>query len=96
MGGEDDGWVKKKGVAEMEEYIRSSAPNGVVLNGLLVWIDIQKKTTPENIWKAQALSKCSKEDITEAKNALLEVGDELVIGKIEKRIGGKKGNNSWR
>ena len=39
--------------------------NGVILNGLLLWANIQRKVTPENIWEAQLVKKFECEEITE-------------------------------
>ena len=37
----------KQGVYECIEFLKCHATNGVLLNGLLLWIDIQRKTTAE-------------------------------------------------
>ena len=44
-----------------------SNENGLITNALLLWLDIQRKTIAENIWKTQALSHFTKEEITDAK-----------------------------
>ena len=74
--------VKKKGVERVEEFLKNSAPNGVVLSGLLLFINIQRKSTGENIWKAQVLKRYLPEDIAVAKSALWEVADENIVGKM--------------
>ena len=33
-------------------YLRNIGKNGIAINGILVWMDIQQKSTPENIWMA--------------------------------------------
>ena len=69
----------KNGVNECCDYIKEHAINGVVLNGLLLWADIQRCITPENIWKNQAQKKFLKEEITEAKETLWKIYGEPVI-----------------
>ena len=53
------------------------------MNDLLLWIDIERKTTTEDVWKSQALNKFTKEEITAAKEELWKiVGD---AGKLVRR-----------
>ena len=64
-----------KGVSGCIEFLKYHGNNDVILNGLL-WIDIQRKTTAEDVWKSQALNKFPKEEITAAKEELWKiVGD---------------------
>ena len=52
--------------------------HGVILDGLLTWIDTQRRTTPENVWKREIILHFTAEEITNAKNALWETaGDQL-------------------
>ena len=60
------------GVQDCCEFIRVHATNGVLLNGLLLWPDMQWKVTPENIWKAQAVKKFDSEEITGSKGIVVE------------------------
>ena len=78
---------KKGGVKKMEEFLKTSVPNGIVMNGLLLWINIQRKSTAENIWKSQLLKKSLAEEITTAKHALWEVADDNIVGKYSVRRG---------
>ena len=64
--------------------------NGVILNGLLLWADIQRKVTPENIWKAQAVKKFDSEEITESKELLWRIAGDSILGKMVKRKGANK------
>ena len=43
----------KQGVSECIEFLKCHTNNDVILNGLLLWIDIQRKTTAEDVWKSQ-------------------------------------------
>ena len=49
--------------------------NGVVTNGTLVWIDIERKCIAPEIWKSVAIDRFDAIEINEAKNALLQVVD---------------------
>ena len=86
----DEAVEKKRGVEKMEDFLKNSVPNGIVMNGLLLWINIQRMTTAENIWKSQLLKKNVAEEITAAKHALWEVADENIVGRYSVRRGDKK------
>ena len=75
----------KNGVKENCEFIEVHGKNAAILNGLLLWADIQRKVTPENIRKTQALKKFMDDEITQAKETLWRISGESVIGKISKR-----------
>ena len=77
----------KQGVYECIEFLKYHATNGVLLNGLLLWRDIQRKTTAENVWKSQAITKFIKEEITAAKEELWKIAGEAVLGKAVRRQG---------
>ena len=53
---------------------------------MLAWIDTQRRTSPEDLWKNTALKHFSAEEITNAKNTLWEVAKE---GTLERNIGRK-------
>ena len=53
------------------------ALRGVVLNGLLVWADIQRRMTAENIWKEGALKHFTKHELIDAKEILWDVAEKL-------------------
>ena len=63
------------------------ALHGVILNGFLVWADMQRRTTAENIWNAQALKHFIKEEIPDAKELLWDGADNGVLGNMRKRQG---------
>ena len=48
------------------EFIKIHATDGVILNGFLLVADIERRSTAENIWKEQAISKFGKDEISEA------------------------------
>ena len=78
------------GLQESVLCMTNLALHGVILNGFLVWADIQRRTTAENIWNAQALKHFIKEEITDAKELLWDVVDNGVLGNMIKRQGPSK------
>ena len=49
--------LSKPGVKECCEFIEIHTSSSAVLNGLLLWADVQRQTTPENVWKAHHAGK---------------------------------------
>ena len=80
----------KKSVQEVFEFINAHAESGAVVNGLLLWVDIQRGMNPENIWKEQAQKRFLSEEITEGKDTLWKVCGESTLGKMVKRQGNTK------
>ena len=66
------------------------ALHGLVVNGLLQWVDIQRRTVPANQWKEKALRHFSAAEISSAKNQLWDVCDEKVVGRLVTRQGAAK------
>ena len=64
--------------------------NGSIPNALLLWIDIQRMSTAENIWKTQAMSHFTAEEILAAKNELWSQCGEHRLGKLINRQGTSK------
>ena len=81
---------KIKGLEQTTVYIESLALHGAVFNGFLVWADTQRRTVPEDIWKAEALKFFSAEEVSEAKTMLWEVSNEEDIGRLINRQGTAK------
>ena len=69
--------LSEPGVKECCEFIEIHTSSSAVLNGLLLWADVQRQTTPENVWKAQTIKTFLKEDITQAKELLWRVGGDV-------------------
>ena len=61
--------------------------NAVIINSLLVWVDIQRLTTAENIWKTQAVHNFTPEEISTAKYELWKNCGEDLLGKFIRRQG---------
>ena len=72
------------------EYFCEHGKNGVVINGVVAWIDIQDGRTGEAVWKAQAESKYEQEEVTEAKKALWDASEEKIGYSAPVRIGDSK------
>ena len=60
----------KQGVKECCEFVEVHATKGVIMNGFLLWANIQRQTTPDNIWKDECTANFLKEEITDAKEML--------------------------
>ena len=82
-----------KGTKESCDFIRIHGTHGVVMNGLLLWANIQRMTRPENAWKEDALTKFVKEEITEAKECLWRISGDKIPGPMKKRQGASKSNS---
>ena len=78
------------GVQDCCDFIKLHTKNGVILNGLLLWADIQRKVSPENIWKEKAVKRFDNEEITEAKELLWRTAGDSILGKMVKRQGANK------
>ncbi len=81
---------EKYGVKDCCEYLSIHANNGVALNSLLLWVDIQRQLHPENHWKTLAVKGFLDSEITEAKELLWRTSDITIIGKMTKRQGATK------
>ena len=82
MGDEGDPPDKSKNAIGL---IKENSKNGAVINGLLVWMDIQNHTTAPTIWKAQMIEIFDDEEILEAKTMLFSAigGESSRIGNFE-------------
>ena len=78
------------GVADCIDFLKCHVNNGVILNGLLIWVWIQRRTTADNIWKSQAVAKFTSIEITASKDELWKIEGESVLGKIVKCQGTSK------
>ena len=65
-------------------YLRNVGSRGIAINGILVWIDIQQKSTPENIWMAQAESHFADPEIDIARSSLWKAANDkkALIGEM--------------
>ena len=96
MTGASGGGAEDKSFADFQDYLQLHAKNGVILNGVLTWIDIQQKTTAPLVWRNQAIAWFSEPEVMEAKEALWKVCENKVkiIGKLVNRTSNDKKNVS--
>ena len=86
-------YAKYRSVPGLENccaVLESSSSHGIILNGVLLWANIERRTVPEDVWKEEMLKHFLPEEINEAKEALWDVCREKIIGKQIKRIGDSK------
>ena len=78
-------YVQKKYSLAFEKMIIENA-NGVVMNKLLAWMDVQQDTIPPDTWKAHLKTLYTDDEIIDAKVALFEVvgGETSAIGTFKK------------
>ena len=78
------------GFASSIVCLESIALHGIILNGPLLWANMERRTSPEDIWKNKMLQHFTPEEINEAKELLWEVCGEDKLGKKTRRIGDAK------
>ena len=69
------------------EDVKSTTKNGIVVSGVLAWVDIQSHTTAEGVRQEQMASLFTLEEIEEAVEDLWATcgGDSTVIGAVPRR-----------
>ena len=82
--------IDGKGTDESCEFIKIHGKNGVIMNGFLLWANIQRTIRTENAWKEDALEKFLKEEITEAKDCLWRISGDKIPSPIKKWQGALK------
>lgn len=80
----------KPGFQESIICLSDIALHGLVLNGLLLWIDIQRRTVTSKEWKEKALKHFTDGEISNAKSLLWDVSEEAIVGKTIARQGPSK------
>ena len=73
-----------------EDVFKETGKNGIVLDGVVLWICVQKKGTAENIWKAEADARFLEEEIQVAKDNLWKACEANIGYKAPKRQGDNK------
>ena len=96
MTGASGGGDEDQSFVDFQDYLMLHAKNGVILNGVLTWIDIQQKTTAPLVWRNQANAWFSEPEVMEAKEALWKICENKVdiIGKMVNRTSSDKKNVS--
>ena len=78
-------------LGDIMDFLKKEATNGIIINGLLVWIDIQQRSTPTKIWQAQASYAFCDVEVEMARSALWKAA-----GKRVDLIGDLSGHKSPR
>jgi hypothetical protein len=89
-GGGWKGGDEEDGYKDTLDYIKQFGKNGIVLDGIVLWITIQEKGTADNIWKAQADAKFLEEEVQEAKDNLWKACEDSIGYAAPKRQGDNK------
>lgn len=69
------------------EFVKTYGIKGAIINGLLLWVDIKRQSTPADLWKEETINQFSKEEISDAKDTLWRTLGDSVIGKKITRKG---------
>ena len=72
------------------EFLQNNGKNGVVIDGVVAWIDVQTDGVAEAIWMSQAEAKYSDEEVNDAKKALWDAAGKNIGDSFPKRIGKSK------
>ena len=67
------------------DFLQNHGINGAIFNGFLTWVDIQRKSVPENMWKLQSRKRYTKEEISLAKEIIWRTAGDSLFGKIIRR-----------
>ena len=86
-GGQPDGNGIDRGLLE---YFAEHGKNGIVVDGVVAWIEIQQGRTGDEIWKAQAEARYDHQEITHAKKALWDASETTIGYSAPVRIGDSK------
>ena len=69
---------------DVYSFLKNDAMNGIAINGILVWMDVQQKCTPPNILLAQAAEAFVEIEVDAARAALWKAAGNRknLIGEI--------------
>ena len=83
---------------DFNDYLMHNGKNGIILDGVLTWIDVQQRKTADHVWRNQANTWFTEEEVMKAKEALWRVcGDRVeLIGKVVNRTSDDKINVTTR
>ena len=60
------------------EFVQEHGKNGVVIDGIIVWIDIQQDRSADMLWKARALDRYCDAEVTTAKATLWKASEKNI------------------
>ena len=74
-----------KDVNDFPGFVKDHGGNGIVINGIILWIDIQQEETAFSVWKALAFSKYTDDEIRDAKRALWMASGEFLTNIVNRQ-----------
>ena len=80
----DNSDLVDESLSDVVNYLKKEVKQGIAINAILVWIDIQQRTTPKNVWFAQALSAFGDGEVETARSVLWRAASSKkdIIGDI--------------
>ena len=75
---------------DLLEYLQVKGKNGVVIDGLVSWIDLQQDGVSEEIWMAQAVASFTDDEVNFSKDALWKACEKNIGDTASARQGKNK------
>ena len=72
------------------DFLHSYGSHGIVIDGVISWIDLQLDSVADNIWIAHAIASYSDEEVLAAKSNLWKSCEKLIGEPAPMRQGGNK------
>ena len=72
------------------DFLHSYGSHGIVVDGVISWIDLQLDSVADNIWIAHAIASYSDEEVLNAKSVLWKACEKLIGETAPVRQGGNK------
>ena len=60
------------------EFLKENGKNGIVIDGVIAWIDIHKDRSADMLWKARAIDRYCDAEVTTAKAALWKASEKNI------------------
>ena len=73
-------------LSNFQKYLEENGNNGLVVNGVILWIDIQMNSTALEVWKSIAMARFTVEEVREGKRNLWMASGHHLGGPLP-RIG---------
>ena len=72
------------------EYIQTNSSNGIVIDGVVAWLERQLGNVAENVWMEYAVSSFCDEEVSRAKTALWKASENRIGEPLPRRQGTNK------